>query len=99
MNIAEINNAMSDEDFEILLRLRLTKAFDECPKGTSLIMLVANTGYTDQIFKSANWNIGAGDNRTSGEILSQCVVEHNRRQAFSQSCTLRMIEGKVEPAA
>jgi hypothetical protein len=57
-------------------------------------MLVVSAGYgANAEVINAKWNIGLSGNQTTGEILASCIDEHNRRQTFNETNTLRLIEG------
>jgi hypothetical protein len=96
MNWKQISSELSDEEFELLLRDRLQVALSTLPPNTTMIMLMASTSYgSANMLKEVEWHIGSTDN-TKGEILGQCVVEHNRRNTFRQSCTLKLLEATAE---
>jgi hypothetical protein len=94
-NIAALHAQMSDEEFELLLRLRLQAAFDALP-SKHRIFLFAHTDFGKSTLKNAEWHVGPTDVSadTIGEILGRCVNEAIRRQEFRQSCQLRMIEAE-----
>jgi hypothetical protein len=92
LTIAELSSTLSSEEFELLVRHRLQAAFRTVAPNTSMIMLLAVTTYGNaNELKEATWKIGTSA-QTSGEILSECVDEHNRRLNFEKTCTLRLIE-------
>lgn len=93
----QIALSLSDEEFELVLRQRLQRAFTDLTPGTSMIMLLAVTTYaSNNALKEVKWKVGTS-NTTEGEILTQVVTEYNRRVNFAKTCTLRLLETTAEP--
>ena len=97
MTILDLNRlaeSLTAPQFEQLLRLRLKAAFATTQSGPGIVMLVASS-----IYGKANelgeclWHIGHHGDQTKGELLDDCIIEHNRRVAFTASNKLLLIEG------
>jgi|HubBroStandDraft_4_1064222.scaffolds.fasta_scaffold384626_3 hypothetical protein len=96
-NAKHFSNQLTDTEFELLLRHRLQTAFATLPVGTTLIQLIATTDYSTTVLKGAKWHVGSGTS-TEGEILSDCVVEANRRSEFVRTNKLLLLEGTAASA-
>ena len=97
-NAEHLNNQLTDTEFELLLRNRVQRAFNNLPAGVNLIQFIAVTDYSSEKLTSGTWHINVGD-ATKGEILCDCVIEHNRRTEFVRTNKLLLLEGKAEPEA
>ena len=93
-NPTDLANSISPENFELFLRAYMAKHFARFTKNPNIVMLVVSTGYgaTAETAK-VNWNIGTSNEQTVGEILASCIDEYNRRQEFTKTNTLWLIEG------
>lgn len=96
-DLKTLSESLTPTEFETLLRLRLKAAFANLQTGPGLIMLVVGTEYgKPKEMGLVHWHIGHQGDQTKGEILSDCVIEHNRRQGFTASCKLNLLSGPTE---
>ena len=99
LNVVELAEILTPNEFERLLRIRLQMAFNRLGVSSPNIILIANKPPREAPDKlTATWQVGHyGKAETRGEILDAVVWEHLRRSEFEENCVLhKQIEGTVE---
>lgn len=97
LDLDAMARTLSAEQFELLLRARVQIEFDRLSPETREISFNIWCDYGEsRRIKAATWRVGSYDTNTKGEILADCIQEHNRRLSFEESCTLRLLETPVE---
>lgn len=96
MSPTALANSLTPQYFELLVRAYVQRQMNKMSPKNNGIFLFVHTDYGTTEIKKCQWVLGSSsETQTKGEILADCVAEHNRRMNFNS--TLMLIEGTAEP--